>query len=53
MATGALLALPVLFVVSSVFGGGSETWSHLVATALPRYVLKTALQLQVVAAGVS
>lgn len=52
LGTGALLALPVVFVVSSVFSGGGETWSHLVATVLPRYVLNTALLLLVVAAGV-
>jgi iron(III) transport system permease protein len=39
----AVLALPVLSVASSVFGGQSETWSHLIATALPRYVSNTLL----------
>ncbi|HVL35186.1 MAG TPA: iron ABC transporter permease [Burkholderiales bacterium] len=48
----ALLALPVLFVVSSVFRGGGETWAHLLATGLPRYVANTALMLVAVAWGV-
>jgi iron(III) transport system permease protein len=52
LATGALLALPVLFVVASVFSGGSETWAHLAATSLPRYVWNTAWLLLAVACGV-
>ncbi len=52
MATGVLLALPVALVVASVFQGGGETWSHLAATALPRYVGNTVLLLLVVAWGV-
>jgi len=52
LAIGALLALPVLFVVSSVFRGGGETWAHLVATALPAYVCNTVLLLLGVAWGV-
>jgi iron(III) transport system permease protein len=52
LAIGALLALPVLFVVSSVFGGGGEAWAHLVATALAAYVWNTALLLLGVAWGV-
>jgi iron(III) transport system permease protein len=52
LAIGALLALPVLFVASSVFSSGSETWAHLAATALPRYVWNTALLLLAVAWGV-
>jgi len=52
LATGALLALPVALVVASVFQGGGETWSHLAATVLPRYVWNTALLLAVVAFGV-
>jgi iron(III) transport system permease protein len=49
---GALLALPVLFVVASVFRGGGETWAHLAATALPAYVWNTLLLLLAVASGV-
>jgi iron(III) transport system permease protein len=52
LATGVLLALPVALVVASVFQGGGETWSHLAATALPRYVGNTALLLAAVACGV-
>jgi iron(III) transport system permease protein len=52
LAIGALLALPVLFVASSVFSSGTETWAHLAATALPRYVWNTALLLLAVAWGV-
>ena len=52
LAIGALLALPVLFVVFSVFGGATDTWAHLAATALPRYVWNTVLLLLMVAWGV-
>jgi len=48
----ALLALPVVYVVTSFFGGAGDTWAHLVATVLPRYVLNTALLLALVACGV-
>ena len=48
----ALLALPVLSVVSSVLQGAGESWSHLAETALPRYVWNTALLLLAVAWGV-
>jgi len=48
----ALLALPVLVVAASFFGGLSQNWSHLAATALPRYVGNTLLLLLAVACGV-
>jgi iron(III) transport system permease protein len=48
----ALLALPVVAVVSSVFYGAGEAWSHLAATALARYAGNTALLLALVACGV-
>jgi iron(III) transport system permease protein len=48
----AVLALPVFFVVMSFFGGFGDTWAHLAATALPRYVLNTALLLVLVTCGV-
>jgi iron(III) transport system permease protein len=48
----ALLALPVIAVVMSLLGGATDTWAHLVETALPRYVLNTALLLALVACGV-
>ena len=50
--TAAALALPIVSVVGSVFGGGTETWAHLADTALPRYVWNTALLLLAVAWGV-
>jgi iron(III) transport system permease protein len=52
LAIGALLALPVLFVVASVFAGVGDTWAHLAATALPSYVWNTVLLLLAVACGV-
>ena len=52
LAIGALLALPVVFVVSSVFRGAGETWAHLAATALPVYVGNTIVLLLLVAWGV-
>jgi iron(III) transport system permease protein len=48
----ALFALPVLTVLASVFSGGTDTWSHLVATVLPRYVWNTVLLLLAVSWGV-
>ena len=51
-AVAALLALPVLVILTSIFGGGTDTWSHLAATVLPRYVWNTALLLLAVAWGV-
>jgi iron(III) transport system permease protein len=52
LAIGVLLALPVLFVLSSVVRGGGETWAHLTATGLPVYVWNTLLMLVAVACGV-
>jgi iron(III) transport system permease protein len=51
-AIAALLALPVLVVVASILGGGADTWAHLAATVLPRYVLNTLLLLLAVSWGV-
>jgi iron(III) transport system permease protein len=48
----ALLALPVVSVLASVFSGAGDTWTHLAATALPRYVGNTFLLLGLVACGV-
>ena len=42
----------MVFVAASVFSGESETWRHLLATAMPRYVGNTALLLAAVACGV-
>jgi iron(III) transport system permease protein len=52
VAIAALLALPVVSVVMSFFSGAGDTWMHLAATALPRYVGNTALLLVFVALGV-
>jgi iron(III) transport system permease protein len=52
LAVAALLALPVVSVVLSVFGGAGETWTHLAQTALWRYILNTALLLLLVTCGV-
>ena len=52
MLIAAALALPVLAVAASFFGGLSDNWSHLAATALPRYVGNTLLLLLAVACGV-
>jgi iron(III) transport system permease protein len=48
----AVVALPVVFVVLSLFSGTGDTWAHLAATALPRYVLNTVVLLALVACGV-
>lgn len=48
----ALLAVPLVSVLASLFSGANETWAHLASTSLPRYVANTALLLIGVAAGV-
>ena len=52
LAISAVVALPVVSVLASFFGGFGETWSHIAQTALPRYVLNTALLLVLVTCGV-
>jgi iron(III) transport system permease protein len=52
LGAGALILLPILAVVASVFGGTGDTWLHLARTALGAYVLNTALLAAGVAAGV-
>ena len=52
LAIGALLALPVMYVIASFFAGTGDAWAHLAATALPRYVWNTLLLLLAVAWGV-
>ncbi len=52
MLVAALLALPVLSVLSSFFLGQSDTWRHIASTLLPRYTANTALLLIGVACGV-
>ena len=49
---GALLALPVLSVMSSLFSGGGDAWAHLAATSLWAYTANTLLLLLAVSAGV-
>jgi iron(III) transport system permease protein len=49
---GAAFALPVVSVLASFFAGASDTWQHLAATALPRYVGNTLALLLLVSAGV-
>ncbi|MBL8350073.1 MAG: iron ABC transporter permease [Burkholderiaceae bacterium] len=40
--TAALVAVPILSVVSNLFGGGTGgTWAHLASTVLPDYVVTT------------
>jgi iron(III) transport system permease protein len=48
----ALLAVPVISVATSLLSGEGQTWSHLVSTALPRYITNTAVLLAAVACGV-
>jgi len=48
----ALLLLPILSVLASVFGPAGETWAHLARTVLGTYVVNTALLAAGVAAGV-
>ena len=52
LGAAALLAFPILTVVASVFSGGSDTWSHLASTLLPRYIGNTLLLLVGVTWGV-
>ena len=49
---GGLLALPVAYVVASIFAGGGEAWAHLAETSLPQYAVNTLLLLLAVGAGV-
>jgi iron(III) transport system permease protein len=46
------LALPIVAVLESLLEPAGETWRHLAATVLPRYVANTATLLALVAAGV-
>jgi iron(III) transport system permease protein len=52
VSAAALILLPILAVLASVFGTAGDTWLHLVRTALGSYVLNTALLAVGVAAGV-
>ena len=48
----ALILLPILAVVASVFGATGDTWAHLARTMLGHYVVNTALLVAGVAIGV-
>ena len=50
--TAALLALPVVSVLASIFSGGTGAWQHIASTLLPRYIWNTLLLALGVAAGV-
>src|SRR5258706_1789805 len=52
LGAAALILLPILAVVASVFGAAGETWLHLARTMLGHYVTNTALLVAGVAAGV-
>ena len=52
LGAAALILLPILAVVASVFGTAGETWAHLARTALGHYVVNTALLIAGVALGV-
>jgi iron(III) transport system permease protein len=52
LGAAALILLPIVAVVGSVFGAAGDTWAHLLRTGLGQYVLNTALLVLGVAAGV-
>lgn len=52
LAIAALLALPILWVASSVLQPAGDAWRHIAATVLPLYVANTGLLLVLVAGGV-
>ena len=47
-----LLALPLVSVLGNLLTGTGDTWAHLAATGLARYIGNTALLLAGVACGV-
>ncbi len=46
-----ILIAPLLTVLASVFQPGGETWAHLAATVLPRYITNTAALVVMVGVG--
>lgn len=52
LAIALLLLSPILTVALAVFHGGGETWTHLVNTVLPGYVLNTLVLGLLVSTGV-
>jgi len=53
IAVTSVLAVPVLFVVSSVFAPLGDAWGHLAATVLPEYIANTLWLMLWVGIGVS
>lgn len=53
LAIAALIAIPILFVLSSVFVDSGEVWSHLVETVLARYVANSLWLMLGVGVGVT
>lgn len=53
LGAAALIVLPILAVVASVFGSAGDTWAHLARTVLGHYVTNTALLVAGVALGVT
>jgi iron(III) transport system permease protein len=53
LGAAALILLPILAVVASVFGSAGDTWAHLARTLLGQYVANTALLIAGVALGVT
>lgn len=47
-----IVAIPILFVFSSIFTKSSDIWQHLVTTVLPDYILNSCLLMLIVAIGV-
>ncbi|MSQ49660.1 MAG: iron ABC transporter permease [Betaproteobacteria bacterium] len=52
LGAAALILLPILAVLGSVFGPAGDTWAHLARTALGKYVVNTTLLVLLVAVGV-
>src|SRR5262245_53587557 len=52
LGAAALVLLPILAVLASLFGAASDTWAHLARTTLGSYVISTALLATGVGIGV-
>ncbi|MEN9521311.1 MAG: hypothetical protein RLZZ381_3899 [Cyanobacteriota bacterium] len=52
MAIALIIALPILFVFSSVFTKSGAVWKHLAATVLPSYILNSCWLMLLVGIGV-
>ncbi|MGB2924273.1 MAG: iron ABC transporter permease [Limnothrix sp.] len=53
LAIATLIAIPILFVLSSIFADSGDVWRHLVETVLKRYVTNSLWLMLGVAVGVS